>query len=68
MEKPRVETTKIIIIDKYDKQILSKALEILNQIKNDYDCEKAVSEMCSFEMYQLCYSFGELLDMAREDC
>lgn len=67
MTRPQVETTKVIIIDKYDKQILDKALGILNQIKNDYDCENAVCEMCSFQMFQLCDSLSELLDMTRGD-
>lgn len=68
MKEPKVQTTKTIIIDKCDKQVLARALDILNQIKDDYDCENAVSEMCSFQMYQLCESLSELLDITRGDC
>lgn len=67
MANPRVETTRVIIIDKHELSILKKAQEILEDLHSNYDCNDAVDEECSFQMYQLCDSLSELLEMIKSE-
>lgn len=65
MAKPRVETTRAILVDRYTKAYLDKTMEILNEFYNDYDICDCVSEDTSFEMGQLVDSFTELLNLIK---
>ena len=63
--KPRVETTRVILVDKYTKAHLDKTMEILNEFYNDYEICECVANDTSFDMGQLTDSFTELLNLIK---
>jgi hypothetical protein len=64
---PKLKKVEKIILNKHDIDILNRASEILSAINEDYECSKAVDENCSFNMYMLCSSLEELLEMIEKE-
>ena len=65
MEKPRVETTRVILVDKYTKQNLDRTMEILNEFYNSYEICDCIAEDTSYGMGMLVESFSELLNLIK---
>ena len=65
MGKPRVETTRVILVDKYTKAHLNKTMEILNDFHNDYEISNCVADDTFYDMGQLTDSFAELLNLIK---
>ncbi len=67
MVKPRVETTRVILVDKYTKTHLDKTMEILNEFYNDYEICNCIADDTSYEMGMLIDSFAELLNLIKAE-
>ena len=65
--KPKVEKVTKIIMNVHDITPLNMAIEILNELNNDYDCSKAIEENCSFDLGTLCFSLDELMTIIQEE-
>lgn len=65
MVKPRVETTRVILVDKHTKENLDRTMEILNEFYNSYEICDCISEDTSYEMGMLIDSFTELLNLIK---
>lgn len=65
MVKPRVETTRVILVDKYTKENLDRTMEILNEFYNSYEICDCIADDTSYEMGMLIDSFTELLNLIK---
>lgn len=65
MVKPRVETKRVILVDKYTKENLDRTMEILNEFYNSYEICDCIAEDTSYEMGMLIDNFTELLDLIK---
>ena len=65
MVRPRIETTRVILVDKYTKENLDKTMEILKEFFSSNEICDCIAEDASYEVGVLVDSFTELLNLIK---